>query len=423
MISNLENILLDQKELFESKQEWIVREIEFEKYTRTPHITVISGIRRSGKSTLMRQFADRYEDYHYVNFDDERLINFTVEDFAEMMLLFQKQSTATTVFIDEIQNIEGWERFIRRIHDENYKIFITGSNAKLLSSELGTHLTGRYLKAELFPFSFREVLKYTQTDYQKLTTKKKVSILKQFDEYLIKGGMPEYMKYGEEEFLSRTYEDIIYRDIITRHKLKETKSFRQLSHYLFSNFTSDISYNSLKNTLGIKSPISVKNYIGYLEESYLAFELLKYDYSLKRREVRQKKIYAIDNGLRNSIAFQFSSDRGKLLENLVFIELKRSGLQVYMHRNKIGCDFIVAEKQKIVFAVQVCDVLDDTNRKREIRGAVAAMDYYQLEAATILTYNQSETVILDNGRKISILPVWQWLIDFDKRKRNQFFLS
>ncbi|MCP4753254.1 MAG: ATP-binding protein [Proteobacteria bacterium] len=411
MISNLENILLDQRELFESKREWVVREIDFEKYCKTPYITVVSGLRRCGKSTVMRQFAERYEDYHYINFDDERLINFTVQDFAEMMLLFQKQSPATTIFMDEIQNIEGWERFVRRIHDENYKIFVTGSNAKLLSSELGTHLTGRYLKVELFPFSFREVLAFTQTDHQRLTTKTKASILKHFDSFLIKGGMPEYLKYGEEEFLSRTYEDIIYRDIIVRHKIKETKSFRQMSHYLFSNFTSDISYNSLKNILGIKSPVSVKNYIGYLEESYLAFELLKYDYSLKQQEVRQKKIYVVDNGIRNSIAFYFSSDLGKLLENLVFIELKRRGFQVYMHRNKIECDFVVLEKRKVISAFQVCYVLNETNRKREIQGAVAAMDHYQLVSATILTYNQSETAMLDDGRKIDIVPIWQWLLD------------
>ena len=144
MINNLEDILLDQRELFESKRNWILRDVDFEKYIKTSHITIISGIRRSGKSTLLRQFAEKYENYYYINFDDERLINFTVQDFADMMMLLQKQFLARTVFIDEIQNIEGWERFIRRIHDEEYKIFITGSNAKLLSSELGTHLTGRY---------------------------------------------------------------------------------------------------------------------------------------------------------------------------------------------------------------------------------------------------------------------------------------
>lgn len=136
-----------------------------------------------------------------------------------------------------------------------------------MSSELGTHLTGRYLKVELFPFSFKEYLRYNKLNYQKLTTKVKASLLKHFDSYLVHGGMPEYLKYNEEEFLSRTYEDIIYRDVISRYKLKEVKQFRQLSHYLFSNFTSDISYNSLKNILGLKSPVSVKNYIGYIEES------------------------------------------------------------------------------------------------------------------------------------------------------------
>lgn len=410
MIDNLEDILMDQRELFESKRNWIIRDIDFEKYIKTSHITIISGIRRGGKSTLLRQFAEKYEDYYYyINFDDERLINFTVQDFADMMMLFQKQSSARTIFIDEIQNIEGWERFIRRIHDEEYKIFITGSNAKLLSSELGTHLTGRYLKVELFPFSFSEYLRYNKLSYQKVTTKVKSSILKHFDSYLIHGGMPEYLKYGEEEFLSRTYEDIIYKDIISRYKLKEVKQFKQLSHYLFSNFTSDISYNSLRNTLGIKSPVSVKNYIGYLEESFLAFELFKYDYSLKQQHIRQKKIYIIDNGIRNSIAFRFSSDKGKLLVNLVFLEYKRRGIQVYMHRNKTECDFIVEDKQKIISAVQVCYNLNENNKKREMRGAIIAMDHYNLDSSCILTYNQSETETLTDGRVIVIMPVWKWL--------------
>jgi len=411
MVNNLDNIILDQQELFESKKDWIKRDIDFNKYIKTSHITLISGIRRSGKSTLLRQFADHYKDYHYVNFDDERLINFTVHDFADLMLYLLKKSSSKTIFFDEIQNIDNWERFIRRIHDEEYKIFITGSNARLLSSELGTHLTGRYLKIELFPFSFQEYLLYNNITYNRMTTSIKASILKYFDSYLKYGGMPEYLKYGDEEFLSRTYEDIIYRDIISRYKLREVKQFRQLSHYLLSNFTSRINYNKIKQILGIKSPVSVKNYIAYLEDSYLAFELYKYDYSLKQQYVREKKIYAIDNGIRNAIAFRFSSDKGKLLENVAFIELKRRSYQLYMHRNTNECDFIIEQKNKITSAIQVCYELNEQNKNREIKGAISAMEQYTLNKAFILTYNQTGTEILNNNSKIEIIPLWKWLLN------------
>ncbi|MBI5194479.1 MAG: AAA family ATPase [Nitrospirae bacterium] len=160
----------------------------------TKQITVISGIRRSGKSTLLTQFASRYKNYYYINFDDERLINFTVDDFHNLMLVFHKLYQADVIFLDEVQNIEGWERFIRRIHDEEYKIFLTGSNARLLSSELATHLTGRYVKIELYPFSFREYLSFHRIDYDVKTSKKKAIVLRYFDKYLRGGGFPEFVK-------------------------------------------------------------------------------------------------------------------------------------------------------------------------------------------------------------------------------------
>jgi len=405
----LEDVILDQREFFTNTLDTTVREVDLGRYKKHDQIVIISGVRRCGKSTLLKQFAALYNDFHFVNFDDERLINFTVEDFSELMVILKKRSNAKVIFIDEIQNITGWERFVRRLHDEGYKLYVTGSNSNLLSSELGTHLTGRYSKIELFPFSFREYLLFNNVKTTPITSTVKASLLMHFDLYLENGGFPELLKYNDGEFLSRTYEDIIYRDIIARYGIKAVKQFFQLSHYLFTNFTADVSYNGLKNTLNIKSSISVKNYIGYLEDSYLAFELYKYDYSLKKQHINNKKVYVIDNGVRNEVSFRFSEDSGKLLENLVYIELLRTGKTVFMHKGKGECDFIINDRNSITQVIQVCYDLTPTNKKREINGLVEAAKLYKLKCGMILSYNQRDEFEVD-GIAIKVVPVWSWLI-------------
>ncbi len=409
----LTSVLLDQKEVFSAADRGVAREIDLERHRAHGQIVVVSGVRRSGKSTLLKQFATRYPAYHYVNFDDERLINFRVEDFADLMILFKKQSDADVLFMDEIQNVEHWERFARRIHDEGYKLYLSGSNAKLPSSELGTHLTGRYVKVELYPFSFREYLAFHGVNTTPLTSTVTARILKHFDRYLEGGGFPEVLKYRDSAFLSRTYEDIIHRDIISRHGIREVKQFLQLAHYLFTNVTGDLSYNAIKNVLGIKSPISVKKYVGYLEDSYLAFELYKHDFSLKRQHANTKKIYVIDNGMRNQVSFRFAGDLGKLLENMVYIELLRSRQEVYVHREQYECDFIIREKNRITRAIQVCYDLKEENRQREIRGLTEAAHQYGLSSGLLLNYDQSGRETVDNV-EITILPVWRWLLENDR---------
>ncbi len=411
-IHHLEELVLDQKEVFLSKDAGLQRNVDFDQYTAHQQIVVVSGIRRSGKSTLLRQFAERFDDFNYINFDDERLIDFTVNDFPTLMLVFEKLNPGNRViFIDEIQNIENWERFVRRIHDDGYKIFLTGSKAKLLSSELATHLTGRYAKIELYPFSFEETLRFKCIPYDRLTSAKKAGVLRAFDHFLENGGFPELLKYQDTEFLKRTYDDILFRDVITRFGIREVKAFKQLAHYIFSNFTGEVSYNSLKNTLGFKSAMSVRSYIGYLEESYLVFEVYKYDYSLKKQHISNKKLYVIDNGMRNAVSFRFSNDTGKMLENLVFIELKRRGYGVFFFRNRAKCDFVIEERGRITMAVQVCFELTDENREREIHDLTEAMRVLGVQNGLILTYNQKDVITTQDGVKITVQPVWQWLLD------------
>lgn len=408
--SKLEDIIADQLKSFKEKEQGVLRDIDFDKYINTKQITVISGIRRSGKSTLLVQFSRMFDYFYYVNFDDERLIDFEIKDFDTLMLVFRKMYDAEVIFIDEVQNVEKWELFVRRLYEEGYKIFVTGSNAKLLSSELATRLTGRYFKIELYPFSFREFLNFKKIDYQGRGTQAKSKILRNFTAYLKEGGFPEYVCYGDIEFVKRIYEDVMYKDLLARFKIKETKSFRELAGFLFSNFTQELSYRNLRNTLGFKSITSVKNYIGFMQESYLIFELFKYDYSLKKQYVSDKRIYVIDNGMRNAVAFAFSEDSGKMLENLAFLELKRRGREVYYYKGKNECDFIVKERNKIKEAIQATRIVDSGNEKRELGGLIEAMDKFRLKAGLVLTENQEGERKI-NEKIVKIVPAWKWLLN------------
>lgn len=411
--SQLEELVLNQKESFLARDPGVPREIATGRFTATGAIVVITGIRRCGKSTLMRQMAHQYSEFLYVNFDDDRLMDFTLADFPTLMLVFEKTSPGVKVlFIDEIQNVTGWERFIRRIHDEGYKVFLTGSNASLLSAELGTRLTGRYAKITLFPFSFREVLRFRSVSTDRITEKKKAAILAEFDRYLAGGGFPEYLKYKDPEYLKQTYDDILYRDIVSRFGIREVKGFRQLAHYLFTNAANPATYNALKKVLGFRSVASVRDYTGFLEEAYLVFECFRHDFSLKKQYVTEKKIYCIDTGMRNAVAFRFSYDRGRMLENLVYIELLRRGRSVYFFRNPGECDFITEEGGTVTAAIQVCYELTRENRDREIAGLAGAMGRYGLTEGIILTGNQEETFV-QGVTTVHILPAWKWLIAAD----------
>ena len=408
----LEELVLSQKESFLSRDPGIPREIATGRFRKTDQIVVITGIRRCGKSTLMRQLSAQYSNFLYINFDDDRLMDFSLSDFPALMLLFEKTSPGVKVlFIDEIQNVAGWERFIRRIHDEGYKVFLTGSSANLLSAELGTRLTGRYTTITLYPFSFRECLRFRSVSTDRITEKKKAAVLGEFDRYLAGGGFPEYLKYGDPEYLKRIYDDILFRDIISRYGIREVKGFRQLAHYLFTNAANAATYNALKKLLGFKSVVSVRDYVGFLEEAYLVFECFRYDFSLKKQYVNEKKLYCIDTGMRNTVAFRFSDDRGRMLENLVYIELLRRGKSVYFFKNPKECDFITEERGTVTGAIQVCFELSRENRDRELVGLTGAMTTHGLTEGIILTYNQEETITVGDA-VIRVLPVWKWLIEY-----------
>ena len=410
-ISTLETVVFEQKEFFSKEDTSVPRSVNINNYIETEQIVVISGVRRSGKSTLLRQFASHFVDYRYLNFDDERLIRFEVDDFANLMLLWQKQGHFNTIFLDEIQNVPQWERFVRRIFNEGYKIFITGSNSKLLSSEFGTHLTGRYKTIELFPFSFTEFLTLKNITYQNIkTTAQKAALVAAFDEYLLDGGFPYYCKTGEKDFLTLLYDNILYKDVLFRFLIREKRTFRELANFAISNTGKEFSYENISKTLNIKSNTTVKTYLENMEEAYLIFTLPKYDFSLKKQYTSNKKLYVIDNGLRNNVAFYTSEDKGRLLENVIFLELKRRGGDIYFHKDKKECDFVVQRGTRITEAIQVCFDLNENNKEREFNGLLEAMTYYNLEKGFIITQNQKNTHEQDN-KQINIIPAWEFLTE------------
>lgn len=383
-----------------------------------PHTVVVSGVRRCGKSTLLNQvIGDLYkEGVYYLNFEDERLIDFSVEDFNDLYEVFLEiYGEKKVFFFDEIQNILKWEVFVRRMQGKGCKFFITGSNASLLSKELGTKLSGRNVSIELFPFSFQEFLSFKDVQPTKnglFLTVERAALKKHFSEYLQHGGMPEYLKYRDQVLLKRVYEDILYRDIVARYGIKQVKPLRELGLYLLSNIGGTFSYNNLKKILGLGSMNTIKRYADYLENSYLIFLVSKFSYSLKEQFVALKKIYCIDNGLAESVAFQFSKNKGKFLENLVFLELKRRSPEIYYYKttNNLEVDFLVKTGRKDVKLIQVADNLNnDKTRRREIDSLVKAMEELKLKVGLILADDTEEDLQIA-GKSIKVMPLYKWLL-------------
>ena len=410
----LKTVIADQEYYFEQAKESVKREFSAN-YSNSPEIVIITGIRRCGKSTLLQQIRTaQTENDYYINFDDERLISFKVEDFQMLLEVFYELfGEQKTFYFDEIQNVEQWERFVRRLHDTGNKVYVTGSNARMLSRELGTHLTGRYLSCELYPFSFKEFILLKNSDllgknYSK--TSIKAEILALFHEYFNNGGFPNFVKTGDELALKTLFENILYRDIMVRNKISNEKEIKELVSYIAGNYSRLSTNSELAEIIGVKNPTTVKNYLGFLADSYLVFQTSKYDYSVSKQIMNPKKSYFIDNGLVRRVGFSFSDNLGHLLENLVFIELLRRGKTVFYHNKGQECDFVLVEDKTVTKAIQVTYAMpNEKTRKREIDGLLNAMNAYKLQLGLIIT-DDTEEEIIENDKKITIIPAWKWLL-------------
>ncbi|MBU2637473.1 MAG: ATP-binding protein [Nanoarchaeota archaeon] len=403
-----------KKELF-SKESFVRRELldEVLKWFKDRRVIILTGIRRCGKSTLLKEIMQSVPGWCYANFEDEKFLDFQAQDFELLNeVLVEAYGNVGAYFFDEIQNIDKFETFVRRLQDEGKKVVITGSNASLLSKEFGTRLTGRYKPFEIYPFSFREFLDFYGAKAEKndfYRVEKKVGLIKMFNEYLALGGMPEYLKNKDKEYMRTLYENILYKDVIVRYSVRKQKIIKELVSLLASNISCQFTYNSLKNSLGLSNAITVKEYISYLSNSYLFFELRKFSYSVKQQLNSPRKIYLIDSAFSQACGLNFSENRGRMLENAVFIELKRKNREVYYYADKGECDFIIREGAKAAEAIQVCHELNKGNREREIAGILEAMDKFKLKCGLILTSEQSEE-IMENGKKIIVMPVFKWLL-------------
>ena len=413
---NLRKIVIRQKQDISVKQSFVRRELldEILKWFKDNRVIILTGIRRCGKSTLLKEIMQNVSNWCYVNFEDERFLDFRAQDF-EMLneVLIEQYDNINIYFFDEIQNIEKFETFVRRLQDEGKKVIITGSNASLLSKEFGTRLTGRYKPFEVYPFSFHEFLQFNDIKLNKndfYIIENKVSLIKLFREYLISGGLPEYLKNKDKEYVRTVYENILYKDVISRYAIRKQKIIKELINILSTNISSQFTYNSLKNSIGLGNAITVKEYISYLANSYLFFELLKFSYSVRQQLNSPRKIYLIDSAFNQICGLNFSENKGKVLENMVFIQLKRKNKEIYYYADKNECDFIIKDKTKITEAIQVCYSLNKNNKEREIAGLIEAMEKFNLKKGIIITYEQAEEINIKD-KKIYVLPIYKWLLE------------
>lgn len=335
---------------------------------------------------------EKYPDALYLNFEDIRLYEFERKDLARLDKVIASAGTKVLLF-DEIQIVSGWERYVRQKLDEGYQLVITGSNASLLSRELGTKLTGRQITKELFPFSYHEF-----NQFKKLEPS--VDSLKQ---YLHTGGFPEFVKQGANEILNHVFEDILIRDIAVRYGIREIKTLKRLALYLVSNVGNLITANRLKGMFEVGSANTITEYLSYLEDSYLFQLVPKFSYSLRKQMVNPRKIYTIDTGMITVNSGSFTDDDGRKLENLVYLHLRRSYREIYYFSEKRECDFVVFDKGKAVAAIQVCLYLNPDNMDREMDGLLAALEELKLKEGSIITLDQEDRYER-GGRAINVVP-------------------
>ncbi len=405
-------VMLNQHSV--SREVGMPRHID-DKWMKTKQVVVISGVRRCGKSYLLRQIREKCaEKDYYMRFDDDRLINFSVEDFETLDACFAEvYGLQHTYFFDEIQNVAGWELYVRRLYNQGAKVFITGSNAKMLSREMGTHLSGIHLPIELYPFSFAEYLQLRDIQVGKAdfyTTQGTAMLVRELKSYIQTGGFPAYLDGETDDYISSLYQSIIYKDVLMRNNISNGREVLELMHFLASNAAKRHSYMSLARVVGVKHSDTIKNYVQCLEETYLLAQLMKYSHSVKSQEGSIKKMYLIDNAIIKVVGFNPTDNIGPLLENMIFIELKRRGLDIFYHDDAKECDFVVREGMRIVQCIQVTvSIADERTRKRELDGLLDAAKTYGTTDNLIITLDDDGLQI--DVENVRVIPAWKYLLE------------
>lgn len=404
----------------------------------TPHVNDIVGVRRCGKTFYMYQLIQELIEQGvpkssilYLNLDDDRLqpingneLQLLIETFREIRdIQNSSDEDRLYLFLDEVQSYPSWERWVKGVYDrkQNVKMVISGSNASLLSQDISSLLTGRHLSTRMFPFSFTEFLEYRSVDYDMKTlpySEDRVVIKRMFSEYLVNGGFPEtiiYPSMPSHELLQSYFDDIIYRDIISRYGIRNPQVFKDLALFCISNISRPHTYNSLRRLFANYSSLSTDSlisYLNYLEDAFLLFSVSHYDDSLKQQMSKPRKLYCIDNGMINAVSFKLSSDTGRLYENMVFIQLLRSGQEVYYWRNQKGheVDFVTKKGLEPTQLVQVCyDLSDPETKERELNGLLVGMKNFEMDEGLIITSDEFGEEEIE-GKKVRYVPLWYWIL-------------
>jgi len=392
----------------------------------TQKVISLIGLRRAGKTFYFYQLINNLiegsinpSQILYINFEDDRILPLNVKELNTILEAYyelypENIDETLYLFFDEIQNIDNWELFIRRVHDrKNARIFITGSSSKLLSKEIATSLRGRTLSYYLFPLSFEEFLRFRQVTLNKdfEYTDARFRVKKLFSEYLYGGGFPEVVLEAEElrqDILRNYFEMFIYRDLVERFSIRNTSLLKSLVKFLITNIGTTFSVNSFYRTIRKDMPVgkdTLMEYLSYLEDINLVYLVPIFSYSLKKQQVNPRKVYCIDNGLRNAVSFMFSKDEGRLAENLVFLELKRRNKEPYYWKNKGEVDFVIKDRDSSLTAINVSytDEIDE----RETKALLEFADEFspKVKELILLTKDLEKT-----EGKIKIIPLWKWLI-------------
>jgi len=411
----------DIAELFK-KERIIERDLErarVKNFLAKPNVLAILGVRRCGKSVFSWLLLEG-EKFGYINFFDERLFGLKAEELNKVVQAFYELygSEVDYFVFDEVQKVPGWERFVSRLRTSN-KIVITGSNSDLLRGDLATFLTGRHIDVELLPFGFKEYLRSTGVvlaENWEYSTSSIALVKKSLSEFMEKGGFPEVDKFGS-AMLNEVYKDIIENDIIRHHRLRNPQNLRELAKYLISNIGKEVTFNKLKS-LGIKDTHTIVKYSGYISDSYLIFVLERFSYKLKEQFIAPKKVYCIDVGLANNVAFKLSKDSGRLMENIVFIELLRRKLyfnpdwELYYWKGNLGkeIDFVVKTAESVQQLIQVTYASGKNEiDQREIASFTTASSVLKCDNMLVITWDYEGT--MPSGDKtVAFIPMWKWLL-------------
>ena len=419
-LTGIEKVLLEQQdELGALSNEVLIHRPEENLINLKSKLAqVVIGVRRSGKSTLCFNALRRAGvHFAYVNFDDERLESLKTEDLDNVLqTLYKVYGKFDYLFLDEIQNIDGWPLFVNRLLRQGLHILLTGSNAKLLSTELASHLTGRHHKIELFPFSFRDWCIMKEVDYSRLTTKNRGLLSKAYEEYFHQGGFPELMSGAEnpKEYIGTLIDSIITQDIKRRYNIRHVDALKRLAHHILNETPTIIVKDSLQEVIGIKSERTLGNYLLYLNQTYLVSTINKYSLKSKER-TRAEKAYAIDVTFMDKRENAFSGENlGWRLETIVYLELlrRKAGTDndiYYFQGRSAEADFVVCDGNKTLAVYQVSyDISKETTRKREVKGCIAGAKATKCNNLFLITDHESGT-IEEGGYTIQVIPVWEWL--------------